>query len=186
MDTFPNLPSVLKWEISLAVLVLLWSLASLRTRRAHRSQPRPARVGTRGRALLVAMGFAIAAASFAYAMPNLPALEGHKRPPELRLRSAVASERRGGSEADVTDQSPRGGGGSETQPQPLPRSVGARQRGSTPSLEGALGAALTAPNAHTEGALLNSAASQSSPSPTPSPSSELSPTPSPTESAEEP
>jgi hypothetical protein len=107
---FPNLPAILRWEISLALVVLAWSLLSLgryeRLKRRWNRRPRatpvkvihlpratvrwslpPARsrwaMGRRGHRLKVlgaAAGFATVAASVAYAMPNIVHLD---RPEEV-------------------------------------------------------------------------------------------------------
>jgi hypothetical protein len=108
---FPNLPAILRWEISLALVVLAWSLLSLgryeRLKRRWNRRPRatpvkvihlphatvrwslpPARsrwaMGRRGHRLKVlgaAAGFATVAASVAYAMPNIVHLD---RPEKVR------------------------------------------------------------------------------------------------------
>ena len=106
----PYLPSILKWEISLALLVLVWSLISLGlgrsrrrgpvvgrwaspttvVRRAERPRARPSLARRRrGRAWIAALGFAVAAASFAYAMPNIIDLA----PGGVRDRAASARGR---------------------------------------------------------------------------------------------
>src|SRR5919108_361342 len=94
-----DLPAILKWEISLALLVLAWSLLSLgRYERlkgrwwARRSVHPPNVIRLPGarppllaprrhrlKFLVMATGFATAAASFAYAMPNILVLEHRQR-----------------------------------------------------------------------------------------------------------
>jgi hypothetical protein len=94
-----DLPAILKWEISLALLVLAWSLLSLgryeRLKRrwwARRSVHPPNVIRLPGarppllaprrhrlKFLVMATGFATAAASFAYAMPNILVLEHRQR-----------------------------------------------------------------------------------------------------------
>jgi hypothetical protein len=100
---FANLPAILRWEISLALLVLAWSLLSLgRYERLKRRwkrgrSPSPSRVVAGGeparsvhalssgrtmgprphrlKVLAAAAGFASLAASVAYAMPNIVHLD---------------------------------------------------------------------------------------------------------------
>jgi hypothetical protein len=97
-----DLPAILKWELSLAFLVLAWSLVSLGRAgdwvgRLRRRAPAPRnviplrRVRVRQpprpshplRALAVALAFAVGATGFAYALPNV-------------IRIAPAGDRSGG------------------------------------------------------------------------------------------
>ena len=93
MGVFPDLPSILAWEISLALLVLASSLLRLRTRRAGRTRAGARAPSRRLRAAFVGLGFALAAASFTYAMPDLPAPEGSTRTSSQRLRAAADKAR---------------------------------------------------------------------------------------------
>jgi hypothetical protein len=94
-----DLPVILKWELSLAFLVLLWSLWSLgragewgrRLRRAHTSHVNVIPLGAhvrarrgprRARTVLLALGLATVAASFAYALPTPIRMAAH--PDEAR------------------------------------------------------------------------------------------------------
>ena len=86
VDPFPDLPRILEWEISLALLVLGWSLLSLRSRLSGRARGPLGARSRRTRAALIGLGFALAAASFTYAMPNLPAPETGDRTAPQRLR----------------------------------------------------------------------------------------------------
>jgi hypothetical protein len=111
-----NLPTLLKWEISLALLVLLWSLISLTAprwrRRLRRRPPHPVNVvhlplnpvsmgrgsaWQRARTVVVAAGLALAAASLAFATPTIIGIAPQKQRrvdgPRLRPRPEPAVAR---------------------------------------------------------------------------------------------
>ncbi|MFN2490935.1 MAG: hypothetical protein ABR529_14615 [Actinomycetota bacterium] len=115
------------WEISLAMLVLVWSLVSL-ARFKERGRQRgvrsrnvvplrrtagvgpSARRGTRrARVPLVAISFALAAASFAYAMPDVLEMAPHGRTLRARTRLREAQQRRREVAIPEVGGSPRGG-----------------------------------------------------------------------------
>ena len=125
VDPFPDLPRILEWEISLALLVLGWSLWSLRSRFSGRARGPLGARSRRTRAALVGLGFALAAASFTYAMPNLPAPEPSDRSGPQRLR---------GAEREVRDQGARsspspGASGAEAGPPSVHAAPGPQERG---------------------------------------------------------
>jgi hypothetical protein len=201
---FPNLPAILKWEISLAVLVLAWSLLSLgrferlkRRRRARRQVPTNVirlhdgrlSVGIRSgssrslriKALLVATGFAVVAASFAYAMPNIVTIKERREP---RRRAAPTAEviREGsgptsGRDRDRPDPAATASGESEGALAPeedtLTGSLGVTSRPSS-------GESVEGTGAEIAGPVISAATPTPGVAATPSPSVSSTPLPSPT------
>jgi hypothetical protein len=206
-----DLPAILKWEISLAVLVLAWSLLSLgryeRLKRrwwARRSTGRASNVirlpGARPpllaprrhrlKLLVMASAFATAAASFAYAMPNILVLEHRQRGRE-GVRQAS------GRGVVPARPAPQGDAPTGT-PRPPAPAAGAREPGRSPEAAREVGGELgvtaappapASPEPEAEpptpppAAAEPSSTPSPSPSPTPTPTIEPTPTPTPTPTA---
>ncbi|CAN5654957.1 hypothetical protein BH24ACT26_BH24ACT26_12250 [soil metagenome] len=203
MPQIPNLPSILKWEISLALLVLAWSVISLRFGRSPRGAARagrgrvvrlPSRSRShrrylfrkqRGRAPLVAVGFALAAASVAYALPNLVEIAPHGRRAVSRQSRLRQAERR--VEAGAT--SPVGAPQERARPAPTepgaPAEVVAATSGgqelSTPQgKSGGLDLGASLPGLAAGTPPVGDETTPPTPLPTPTPTPTIEPTPTPT------
>ncbi|HEX2236085.1 MAG TPA: hypothetical protein VHK89_07400 [Actinomycetota bacterium] len=199
MPDLVSLPGILKWELSLALLVLVWSLVSLararswslrargrapnvvslqERRRLHESRRAPSNPL---RAVVVAVAFALVAGSFAMALPSVIRIA---RPERGALAGADGSVGGRGGEQHPRRATARPTAAPESEagvpsepehvpPEGLTRTVGV---GSESSVEGGEASA-DVPVA------VESSTPSPTPSPTPSatPTAEPSPTPTPSE-----
>lgn len=195
-----SLPGILKWELSLALLVLVWSLVSLARARdwSLRARGRSANVVSLQerrrlhearrarahplRAVVVATAFAVVAGSFAFALPSVIKVARPERGSLAGAAEGAGAEGRrasGGSAGEAAAPSENGEGQAMS-----PRGAsGSRVRVGEITPEGAGGAARGgAPTMSGTGSSTpETPAPTPSPEPSATPTTEPTPSPSPTE-----